>query len=906
MGQDKESAPGSPVLRDPLIRKDEMRYLTYGAEKSSYKIAILVNEIRGDEIKKHYLTPYALKEDEVIVIDLHQTPGKKSTPVAEQKAYITQELEPTLTQLGVELVIVADGDYFKTLTKKSKVDKAIGYVLPTEFGPWHVVYVPNYRTVFYDPIKVTQKIEIGITALQNWMHGTYRDPGVDIIEFSAYPGTVDEIGEWLERLLEMDRPLTIDTENFSLKHYDAGIGTISFSWTEHEGISFPVDILDDPEHSKLVRALLRDFFERFQQKAIYHRVWYDVYILVYQLFMDNLLDNEGMLYGLEVMLRSWDCTQLISFLATNSCAGNKNGLKDQSQEFAGDYAQSDIHDIRKIPLPQLLQYNLVDTLATWFVWKKNYPKMVKDQQLDIYENLFKPAIIDIIQMQLTGMPMDMEQVKLVKSALQGICDDAVMRIKASPLVQRFQVIMANEWAVKRNQELKVKRVTPLDFKEEFNPNSGPQLIKLLYDMVGLPVLDRTKNKEPATGGKTLEKLVHHTQDPEVLGFLEALADYKSVDKILTSFIPSFENSQLGPDGWYWLFGFFNLGGALSGRLSSSDPNLQNLPANVMMKLSAALLAAWGHILGPYVKDGKLSLGKLIKSCFKAPPGWFFGGIDFASLEDRISGLTTKDPNKLKVYTDGYDGHCLRAYAYFGDKMPDIDPTSVESINTIADKYPKERQVSKNPTFALTYQGDYGTLMRNYGFSEELARKLEASYKDLYKVSIDWVAERLLQATKDGYVTVAFGLRVRTPLLKQVVLGNSKTPAAAAAEGRSAGNAMGQSWCLLNSRASSEFMGKVRKSEFRNAIKICSQIHDAGYYLVKDDIDAVVYANTHVVKACQWQDHPDIWHDEVKLGGEFGLFWPDWSQEATLPNDATAEVIYATFEKHVHKVMAKAA
>ena len=47
------------------------------------------------------------------------------------------------------------------------------------------------------------------------------------------------------------------------------------------------------------------------------------------------------------------------------------------------------------------------------------------------------------------------------------------------------------------------------------------------------------------------------------------------------------------------------------------------------------------------------------------------GLDFASLEDRISALTTKDVNKLRVYTDGFDGHCLRAYSYFKDKMPDI-------------------------------------------------------------------------------------------------------------------------------------------------------------------------------------------------------------------------------------------
>src|SRR5699024_276600 len=64
--------------------------------------------------------------------------------------------------------------------------------------------------------------------------------------------------------------------------------------------------------------------------------------------------------------------------------------------------------------------------------------------------------------------------------------------------------------------------------------------------------------------------------------------------------------------------------------------------------------------------------KLIKKCFKAPTGWLFCGLDFASLEDRISALTTKDPNKLAVYIHGYDGHCLRAYSYWDYKMPNVE------------------------------------------------------------------------------------------------------------------------------------------------------------------------------------------------------------------------------------------
>ena len=88
--------------------------------------------------------------------------------------------------------------------------------------------------------------------------------------------------------------------------------------------------------------------------------------------------------------------------------------------------------------------------------------------------------------------------------------------------------------------------------------------------------------------------MNHTDDPRVKDLLKALKDFKDVDKILNTFIKALEGAALGKDGWHYLFGNFNLGGTVSGRLSSSNPNLQNLPAS-------SRYAKW------------------IKSCFKAPP-----------------------------------------------------------------------------------------------------------------------------------------------------------------------------------------------------------------------------------------------------------------------------------------------
>ena len=208
---------------------------------------------------------------------------------------------------------------------------------------------------------------------------------------------------------------------------------------------------------------------------------------------------------------------------------------------------------------------------------------------------------------------------------------------------------------------------------------------------------------------------------------------------------------------------------------------------------------------------------------------------------------------------------------------------VTRVNSIDRRYKKDRQESKAPTFALTYQGTWKTLVKNCGFTEALAKQVERSYHQLYVVSTQWVQSKLDIAARVGYVTGAFGLRVRTPLLHQVIRGNRRTPYEAEAEGRTAGNALGQSWCLLNTRASAEFMGKVRNSEYRLAIRPCAHIHDAQYYLVRDDVPTILYLNRHLVQAVNWNDHPDIYHPEVGLGGELSIFYPNWSKEIEVPN-----------------------
>lgn len=250
-------------------------------------------------------------------------------------------------------------------------------------------------------------------------------------------------------------------------------------------------------------------------------------------------------------------------------------------------------------------------------------------------------------------------------------------------------------------------------------------------------------------------------------------------------------------------------------------------------------------------------------------------------------------------TDGYDGHCLRAYYYWKDQMPDIEDT-VESINSIKKKYPTHRQNSKAPTFALTYGGQYFTLMNNCGFTESEAKQIETNYHKLYAESDQWISDKIDLCCKQGYIDVAFGLRIRTPILAKSILGTSKTPYLATEEGRSVGNAIsGQSYGLLTNRAINAFMEKVWNSPYKTDIFPISLIHDAIYLMVRDDVRVIEWVNTHLIKEMKWQELPEIKHDKVHLGAELSLFYPSWASEIVIPNNANIATIKEVIKQAIN-------
>lgn len=503
-----------------------MKHILFSEQNKKYPVALLIKEkaLKTKDLLNYYIAPIeklGLSKNKIIALSLEYN-DKNKAPSKLIHSYL-QSLLKAVNSIGVTTLLVADSEYFKKLTKiQSKIDQHSGYVIPCAVKGYEhisIILSLNYQALFHNPLNIT-KIEKGNETLASHINGLVVEPGTGVIHSSKYIKTKDSIEVFEQELNKLHEypVLTCDIEAFSLEFHKAGIGTIAFAWDKHSGIAFQIDYKVDTNRLSLFQGtqtncltrkyLLSRFFREYKGKLIFHNATYDVGVLIYELFMYTDLNNiQGMVEGLKTMYSNTEDTKVITYLTVNSTAGNKLDLKSNAFDHVGNYAKEDIKDIRLIPLEELLEYNLMDCLATFYLYETNYPLMVKDNQESVYKEIFRPSLRVVSHMQLVGMPMCKAEIIKKDKYVRNI------RKKAKDYLLNSQIIKEYSWQaqckrmVEKNATLK-KKVKPIeDFVEKFNPGSGTQLQWLLYDYLGLPILDTTNTGKPATGKDTLNKLL---------------------------------------------------------------------------------------------------------------------------------------------------------------------------------------------------------------------------------------------------------------------------------------------------------------------------------------------------------------------------------------------------------------
>jgi DNA polymerase-1 len=433
-------------------------------------------------------------------------------------------------------------------------------------------------------------------------------------------------------------------------------------------------------------------------------------------------------------------------------------------------------------------------------------------------------------------------------------------------VEQAQAFIQREEMEKANGKLK-KTVKTIDQFQHvtFNPDSNKHIAILLFNALELSPVNYTPGGAPCTDIASLKDLVKQKPPEDVKALLQDLIALQKARKIESSFIKFFRERDLQRENKSYLVGNLNLGGTKSGRLSSSSPNLQNLPST------------------------NTEYAKPFKQCITPDtrpwPDWLFVGADYSALEDRVSALVSKDPARLNIYEKGVDGHCQNAYAYYKDRMPDINPRDPNSINSISNKYPTLRQASKTITFALLYRATAYGLAQNTDLELPEAQKAFDAYHELYEISKEWSDAKLRQSVQQGYAELAFGLKLRCPVLTQSHTGTSHVTPQAHKETKTLANAFIQSYGLLNTVSVCKFMSRVWYSEYRLDILPCVQIHDAQYYLVRNHIPTLLWLNDNLIECMiEWPELPELEHERVKLEAELDIFWPDWAHPIRIPNN----------------------
>lgn len=527
-----------------------------------------------------------------------------------------------------KVAVVTSASIFSKLTKERVASRSLGSGKrlkgTKDDTPILVYYLPSFMEIQCNP----QQEELAKWILGNVYNAITSDLSSYKEDFTSnivinYGYDIDTVTERLQFIKTNYAKVTVDIETFGLQH-NSKIASIAIGLNENEADSIILEASEDITYATNARNLIKKFFDSYKGTLIFHNCLFDVCVLTRNLYMKDDKDYEGMYKGLDILLRDYEDTKLIAYLCLNSCARPDLSLKTLSVEKMGSYAV-DVSDIEKaltenkLSISELLKYNGLDTIATWYVYNKYYPVLVKDtSQFKLYSTLYKKSAYVLLTMQLVGMSINPARVQSLKEELEQEHILIMERLNNNNYVKEFNKILKQEYVDKKNAVYKTKRITVDDVDISFNPASGVQLGNLLYNYLKIQPKSFTVKGKPAVDESALSKLKKDSTDEVLNEFLQAVMDFSALNKIQNTFIKTL--SQSGDK----LFGDYNMGTVVSGRLSASN-SLQQMPST------------------------GTKYAKAIKSCFSAPKGWVMVGIDYSSLEDYISALLTKDPNKLKVY-----------------------------------------------------------------------------------------------------------------------------------------------------------------------------------------------------------------------------------------------------------------
>ncbi|OGY89246.1 MAG: DNA polymerase I, partial [Candidatus Komeilibacteria bacterium RIFCSPLOWO2_01_FULL_45_10] len=472
-------------------------------------------------------------------------------------------------------------------------------------------------------------------------------------------------------LLKKQEEFAIDSETTSLNVWQARLLGLSFSWTPDE--AFYLNINDHPEWLDELKPIL----ENPQIKKIGHHLKYD-----YEMLMQNNINLAGIEF--DTLLAAYLLTSANRNLDLDSLVFSYLGYQMQPiEELIGPKGKKQI-SMAEVPLEKVSWYAGEDADFSLKLYQKLRPELEKISDLGLLKKVELPLIPVLAKMEQAGIKID----------------TAFLKKLDQKFTKKIKVL-----------EEKIYQLSG----RHFNIASPLQLKEVLFEKMGIAIkgLKRTKTGISTAAGE-LEKLWNaHPIIPLISEFRE----YSKLQNTYTRALPK-EADKSGR-----IHTSFNQTITATGRLSSSEPNLQNIPI-------------------------RTEIGKEIRRGFIAERGYRLISADYSQIELRIIASLAEDKKMIEYFKNGEDIHARTA--------ANINKIELKDVTR------QQRTAAKEVNFGVIYGLGHVGLSQRTGISREEAKKFIEAYFELYPQIKKWLAETKEQASKRGYVETLLGRRRYLP------------------------------------------------------------------------------------------------------------------------------------------------
>lgn len=697
-----------------------------------------VVKVNSDEVKCVYLLNEFLTDK----------PTKKRVDVA------VQEIIPIIEQYNPKVILALGEVVTKALTGVKTLKPNKGKLLKISVTPENIQVLPTYSPYY---------IERNENLLEAWVNDIYKawQTANGVVQSVSstkvvYCDTFDKISTCVEYIQKAGvasfdfETCTIDALKGTF-HKDFYATTLAFTFQAGSAYVIPLQHKESPYTLEEVREIMSylktEVFENPKVRKIGHNLNFDFHVC--------------RRYGITKLRGRIDDTMLMAHLHDET---TRRGLKELTIRYFPDFAgyENELENVawEGIPLSSLVQYNGTDTDLTYRLCVTFESYLLQDKPSYItYRNLTMALFRPLWEAEARGMLIDRDFLSESIKEVDGYIKEQIKKLRSNKYVKRYEHAMRTQkteeaiyetqqrlakWRethhkMSKTEQNLIQRLNDLKSGvisgyDAFSFASPKQLQDLLYfSEFGF----KFKTFQYSTGKDVLKEL----KPQDDTGFIDELLKLRSMEKMQGTYLKGIyeridENDRLHTS--------FKIDGTTSGRLSSKNPNLQNMPNAYKLK-----------------DELSRSIVKKVKKSFSVPEGYTLIQIDVAQAELRIIASFADETNMLEVYNSGGDLHKTTAAG--------VKHLTLEEFEGLP---PADQKLFRSQAKAVNFGFIYGISaegFRDYAkngydieYTLEEAEQTRSAFFKTYPKLLDYHAEYIEKGRKFGWVRTLFGRRRRVP------------------------------------------------------------------------------------------------------------------------------------------------